>query len=58
MNAARSVFLLFIVVFSAVLYQRSDAFTAGAGNIGNLMKRDYRHDMVTKKLHFNLVTEY
>lgn len=45
---ARTHLTLFIVCIF-ILYQRGEAFTAGAGNIGDMGKRGFRHDKVTGK---------
>ena len=46
---------LFIVVCISILYQRGEAFTAGAGNIADMGKRGFSHDKVTGKstTHFS-----
>jgi len=46
---ARTHLTLFIVCIF-ILYQRDEAFTAGAGNIGDMGKRGFRHDKVARRL--------
>ena len=53
---ARTSLLLLMLVCSANFCQWSEAFTAGAGNIGGI-KRGFSHEKVTSKsMHFSKLT--